>query len=927
MIVRQLTFCSALSLIIGVSSNASSLAQSSTGSADAAGSTSQGLEEIIVTARKREEKLQTVPVAITALTQAKIDQEQVRDVGELAHLVPSLDINSIYRDQGGGSIRGLSGVVTYFADIPTPPPLGQGGGGTVTGGIGTYYDLSNVQVLSGPQGTLFGLAATGGAILFEPKHPQNDFEGYAKITLGNYNEHGFEGAINVPIVDDKLLVRFAGQGEQRDGFTTVATGPHAGVDLDNRDYFAWRLGITARPSDDFENYLLYWGVNSSTNGSSLILKNVNAGQVFGEIPLGPLGNVPLTLANGPAYTGLLNPATAVATAIAGYKAGAFSLYPELIPALAAQQALGPRQQFGLGAAAEAKIYYWNVSDTATWDLGDDFSIKNLASYSEYSNYYPSDYTGTGLPILATISARGPGSMFVSDELQFHGKALADKLTWVAGGFLDYTGSTAGLSKGTLLTFGAPQTSYGGNSGRTQALFAQADYDLGDLLQGLRFTAGYRYTWDWRSSTSIVVGGATNAIDKQFHAPGWTLDLDYQIFPQTMVYVRGAKAYTSGAFNNGFPPGDSRAIVQPSYYTEAEIGLKSDWTIGGVQARTNVAAFHGSYENIQEGVSLTLQNPTRVVSATLNAASATIEGVEFEGTVIPFPSLEITANYQYIYGSYDTFFIPNPSGFGPPIDASNRPISEIPKNKFSITARYQLPVDDGIGKVFASATYAWQGHNYLSADQEPGALLPSYGTLNVRMDWQDAFGYPLDVGFFMTNVLDTTYQVGFFPLYYAIGLNNEIYAPPRMWGFELKYRFDDKSEPESAPAAYIPPPVQAPAQPLPKSYLVFFDFARSDLTQQATDIVDEAAKNAGSSKVTQLTVTGHTDTVGSDAYNMRLSRRRAESVSVRLEHDGIPASEIEIIAKGKRDPLVPTGDGVREPQNRRVQIVYSVAAGS
>ena len=108
---------------------------------------------------------------------------------------------------------------------------------------------------------------------------------------------------------------------------------------------------------------------------------------------------------------------------------------------------------------------------------------------------------------------------------------------------------------------------------------------------------------------------------------------------------------------------------------------------------------------------------------------------------------------------------------------------------------------------------------------------------------------------------------------------------------------------------------------PRGYLVFFDFNKSDLTSQAVTIVDQAAKNAGPAHVTQLTVTGHTDTVGSDAYNMRLSRRRAESVAAQLEKNGIALSEIEIVAKGKRDLLVPTKDGVREPQNRRVQIVF------
>jgi outer membrane protein OmpA-like peptidoglycan-associated protein len=109
--------------------------------------------------------------------------------------------------------------------------------------------------------------------------------------------------------------------------------------------------------------------------------------------------------------------------------------------------------------------------------------------------------------------------------------------------------------------------------------------------------------------------------------------------------------------------------------------------------------------------------------------------------------------------------------------------------------------------------------------------------------------------------------------------------------------------------------------------VFFDFDKSDLTPEAVKVVSEAATNAGLAKVTEISVTGHTDTVGSDAYNMRLSRRRAESVAAELEKDGIPASEIAIFAKGKRDLLVPTKDGVKEPRNRRVQIVYEGAPTS
>jgi outer membrane protein OmpA-like peptidoglycan-associated protein len=146
---------------------------------------------------------------------------------------------------------------------------------------------------------------------------------------------------------------------------------------------------------------------------------------------------------------------------------------------------------------------------------------------------------------------------------------------------------------------------------------------------------------------------------------------------------------------------------------------------------------------------------------------------------------------------------------------------------------------------------------------------------------------------------------------------------RQFGVRGKYKF---GEPEAAPApaaAYIPPPVVAPKPAsTARSYQVFFDFNKSDLTPQAVTIVDTAAKNAGPAKVTEIDVTGHTDTVGSDAYNLRLSRRRAEAVATELEKQGIPSSEIAIFAKGKKDLLVPTADGVKEPQNRRVQIVFA-----
>ena len=308
-------------------------------------------------------------------------------------------------------------------------------------------------------------------------------------------------------------------------------------------------------------------------------------------------------------------------------------------------------------------------------------------------------------------------------------------------------------------------------------------------------------------------------------------------------------------------------------------------------------------------------PPSAQSIQTNAASAYLEGLEIEQKLnLPY-GIDIEAQGSYIYTHYDAY----PQAFG---QVGSPPFNYIPLFQFSVTPTYHVPIDPAYGEVAASISWSWYGHQATSPlENEILNVQPHYQNFDIRVDWTNVFGHPIDAAFFMTNATDNLHIVGEIPLWTSLGFSSVAYNPPRMFGFTLKYRFSEASEEPAPTAAYVPPPAVAPAATTPKSYLVFFDFNKSDLTGQATSIVDQAAKNAGPAKVTKLEVTGHTDTVGSDAYNMRLSRRRAESVAAQLEKDGIPSSEIEIVAKGKRDLLVPTADGVKEPQNRRVQIVY------
>ena len=304
-------------------------------------------------------------------------------------------------------------------------------------------------------------------------------------------------------------------------------------------------------------------------------------------------------------------------------------------------------------------------------------------------------------------------------------------------------------------------------------------------------------------------------------------------------------------------------------------------------------------------------------------------------VLQTPDITLKASAEYNKGKYKNFQAPNQVALpGHPIGTTQ--VSEpgvafeiLPEYKANGSITYDFSwIDKAYGDVSWTGTYSWVQHSVNTdvAKVTYYDLLPGHHNIDMSLDWRDILGHDGFSGrLWVTNLTRNSVVNGCLCAYYVVGEIGFQPAQPRMWGVTLKYDFGPGSAPTPQAAPYTPPPAVAPAPaPVAHSYMVFFDFNKSDLTSDALSIVDQAAKNAGPAKATEITVTGHTDTVGSDAYNQRLSQRRAESVAAQLEKDGIPSSEIELVAKGKHDLLVPTKDGVREPQNRRVTIVYGGA---
>lgn len=779
------------------------------------------VETVIVTARRRAEDVQKVPATITAISGADLRISDVKSAIDLQNFAPSFTVSANLgsRDTDVFSIRGQSqpfggadpGVQTYFADVPFG-----------ASGPGTEFDMASVEIAEGPQGTYRGRNTTGGAVSFDPVRPTDSFGGYLDGEVGNYNLAELEGALNLPIVDDRFDVRLAGDSARRSGFTQDLS---TGQELDNLDYDAFRVSATFRPFAHFENYVVFDWLHDSTNGTGAVLSGVNLATVD-NLAAEELGNV--------------DPCSVIAAVC--------QIEQEMLYALQQQKALGPRVTTSSIAPGFDRDT-WNVVDQATYDLTENIHIKNIFGFLSDKQRPSFDVDGSFLPFLDIPNSRTweSNSLQVTEELQLLGETPDKTLNWIVGYYheLDHPG---GYSEVERETFGGGQGGFPGfsttefdalaNGGTSNAVYASATYDASAWLQGLSFTAGGRYTWDHKVATaSICVEPLVTACpfplpglfalpaqSADFHAPSWTLAANYQITDDTMVYATYRRGYKSGGFNSGAGQETQFGEFKPEFLTDVELGTKNNWTILGVPGRTDFDVYYGWYDDVQKNDTIPVlvdqggtPLPPQFVALTFNAARATIKGLEFQSTIIPDENFQINTFFSYTDASYSRFLLPAYiSNYLPPppdLDHAGNPFSYTPKEKFGIQPRFHIPVDTSLGMPFVSAAVYWQSTEWFtdlsdiettcaafirpsqlggpytclaSAGQQPKQS--PYTTVNFRIDWENFLGNPVDVSFFVDNAFDKTYQVGANPYLHLIGTNASIYAPPRMFGAELRYRF-------------------------------------------------------------------------------------------------------------------------------------------
>ena len=779
---------------------------------------------IIVTARRVEERLQDVPLSITVFNQDQINDRNITTATELATYTPSLSSNNRFGpEKASFVIRGFSMLETtaptvgvYFNDVVAL----RATAGTASGngaGPGLFFDLESVQVLKGPQGTLFGRNTTGGAILVVPKKPTDRLEGYVEGSLGNYDMWRLQGVLNIPL-SETFKVRFGVDRQKRDGFlrNRSGIGPR---DLGDSNYVSLRLGILAELTPNLENYTLARYSKSDTNGFMFRLVACNDG----TDPAFPLGGRGLFFA----------PPACAQVARQNARGDAFHDVENIVP-----------NPFNT-------IEEWQISNTTTWDVGDNLTIKNIVSYGEFRERFHQNIGGEnlvvipGLPFASTLIRNLPGQYGAAqttftEELQFIGEAAGGKLNWQAGAYFESSkpirdGNTT-FSQGALFCTDVVnlqcQNALPGGLGlalgslglvinqiklRNIGFYAQGTYEFSSKFS---ITAGIRYTIDrtvgvgGRVTTrfpapNTPVGGCANPafafvgptltpqdcfgapfVEKSSE-PTWVIDLQYRPIDAIMLYAKWARGYRSGGVN---PSNIGLEVWSPEKIDTWEVGAKTEFN-GAVRGYFNISAFYNDLTN-QQLQAIAIGKPTSGIPGAriiINAGKSRVYGVEVESSVTPFTGFKVDVGYAYLNTLLKQFTPPvlapdSPYAFVIP-SVTGGPLPLSPKHRITATATYTLPLDESIGEVSFGVTFTHTASSLANDTVPPQfGVMPSSDLVNLNFDWKSIGGTDIDLAAFVTNLTNEKFPVNVAGNWNSNGYESHVPNVPRMYGMRVKFRF-------------------------------------------------------------------------------------------------------------------------------------------
>jgi iron complex outermembrane recepter protein len=756
--------------------------------AQAAEQEAQGLETIIVTAQKKAENIQSVPISISAVTGAAIEKAHVVNLEALTGSIPNVQINHFSNTPTGAvfNIRGM-GV------IEPDPYAGQTVTVVVDGvpqvfnmtSLPDLFDVERIEILRGPQGTLFGANTTGGVVNIVTKQPNGRSEGTAMASIGNYNRLDANVALNFPITET-LAGKISALHHAQDGFVTNIMD---GTPMGNQNITAIRGYLKFQPSDDF-NATLIQEVDRGRNGSPVVVQ----GGVPGEAEYVPPGEQP---------PGAL-----------------LGQYPS--PCLpVGQPCHAPDHYYSANNSVPDKDAYniYATTLTANWSgpIGELVSITGYKRFNE-DNY--TDQDGTVRWIDDT--RRTTNGYQISQEIRdtIH---PTDSMRLLFGAFASYDTyfhiqnfRIPGLAGGAPLRQVITQD----QTRRSYSIFAQGYFDLTDKL---KMQAGVRGTTEktrMLTATSFHInltpgGSAVFQGDTQLSSTpasgekswknvGGKIGLDYHWTDHMMAYGYVARGFKSGGFVGRISFPESIGPYDPEYVNTIELGLKADWLDN--RLRTNVSVFFNKYKDLQLSQIIFKTDPTtgaNINDNTIqNAARAETKGIELEVTAVPTSNLTLNASVAFLDAKYKEYNYkialanatdPFPAGSipcpgnptAPCFDRSGTDLQNSPRSTASAGINYRWPV--ATGAITFGAQYRYTGTKYFtSLLNTPRSKIQATKYVDLNADWTPSEDGKVSFSVWGRNVADSRYIASVYDAPGTLGLVN--YEPPREFGFTVNYNW-------------------------------------------------------------------------------------------------------------------------------------------
>jgi len=723
------------------------------------------IESVTVTAQRREEDLQRVPIAITALTGEVIEQSGTVDVSRLQFIAPGINVG-----RAGEDIRpAIRGARTEQVGAVNDPAVGFHVDGVYKGrpsqAVNAFIDVERVEVQRGPQGTLFGRNTFGGNVHVVSKLPTRALDFGADVTLGNYNRRKVEGFVNLPI-NDKVQFRVAANVERRNGYIEN-TGP--APDLWDEDLNYVRAIARIAPTSNFE--LLIRGTHWDQGG--------NGQGDFGFVSLGTVRD----------------PST-----------GLISLDGVRDPVSPRRGTAGAQldSPYRLNRDIPFTRDVWeNVgSAEATW-RGRYVQAKSLTNYGKFHSFRQND--GDYSSNLHAIEHTSEDLESFSQEFQV-GSSGQRRVSWLGGAFylrddlgyrfffnrmfLDVPSPTPGRASSPT-TIPNPAGVFSNLELldiTSKAVFGQV---TAGLTETVRATVGLRRTTDTKNYSSF--NGVTQQFTRQnvkrdWSKTTWRAAVDYQVRPSNLLYGSVSTGFIAGGFAFAAP----NLVFNPQEVTAFEVGSKNDF---GARAQVNVSVYHNDFKDLLANLFTTDPVSGAVVTYQTNAGAVKATGVEVELQTVPVDAFRLNVTLALQDAAYGTFITPNPfprgtGGYqtlpGNLLNLDGSQVALSPKARLTVSASYDIKTNAG---TFTPLVQSYSSSSYSAWDTVIGRdgvnVQDAYSRTDLRLIWALP-NQPWRIQAYVENLENKAILLR--ALRGGDDFIQGVYGPPRTAGVRLSYQF-------------------------------------------------------------------------------------------------------------------------------------------